>query len=114
MFDRRESDRRYAQKPEVKRRMRDVTKEWRRKNPQWSSHYHMWKRYRLTPDEVARIKAEGCRICLTKEGRIHIDHNHETNEVRGGLCENCNRGIGMFKESTLLLRQAIAYLESFQ
>ena len=40
-----------------------------------------------------------------------VDHCHETNEVRGLLCHNCNRGIGLLQDSVSNLESAIKYLE---
>lgn len=40
-----------------------------------------------------------------------VDHNHETGELRGILCFNCNSAIGHFKDSTELLRKAVLYLK---
>ena len=59
-------------------------------------------------------KQEGkCAICNrkphTKRG-LHIDHCHKTGEVRGLLCHGCNIGIGNFKHSTDLIKNAIEYL----
>ena len=58
-----------------------------------------------------------CPICqkTTIPGltsRIVLDHNHETGEVRGWICDSCNTGIGRFKDSVSLLEKAIAYLET--
>jgi len=56
-----------------------------------------------------------CAICgiqeeeLTK--KLAVDHNHETNIVRGLLCNGCNLGLGQFKDSVVLLSFAIEYLE---
>lgn len=52
-----------------------------------------------------------CEIC-GGSGRMCIDHNHETNKIRGVLCNLCNRGLGYFQDSPLLLRKAAAYLEN--
>ena len=43
-----------------------------------------------------------------------IDHNHETNIVRGLLCHNCNVGLGHFKDSVGYLKEAINYLEGYK
>lgn len=53
-----------------------------------------------------------CPICSTALAttRVHVDHDHRTNTVRGLLCELCNRGLGQFKDSSALLRNAIQYL----
>ena len=53
-----------------------------------------------------------CLICRSTTGqrRLHIDHNHRTGAIRGLLCGECNRAIGLFKDSPLSLRRAIRYL----
>jgi hypothetical protein len=40
----------------------------------------------------------------------HIDHCHLYKNVRGMLCQNCNRGLGCFRDQTRILRAAIVYL----
>ena len=56
----------------------------------------------------------GCAICEApppENGSLHVDHDHETGEVRGLLCFSCNGGIGQFQEDPLILRAAIRYLD---
>ena len=51
---------------------------------------------------------------VTKTGRVKrltVDHNHETNTIRGLLCSNCNTGLGMFSDNPELLIAAAEYLE---
>ena len=70
--------------------------------------------YGLTEEQiqVLRAKQNGlCAICKRAPNRWHIDHNHATNRFRGLLCETCNVGLGMFKDSTDNLKAAIRYLE---
>jgi len=55
-----------------------------------------------------------CAICETHVDNLDypldVDHDHETGEVRGLLCRRCNLGIGFFKDSIRLLKNAIEYL----
>lgn len=65
----------------------------------------------------AMLSAQGglCAICrkVNSDGRrLVVDHNHATKEVRGLLCSNCNRGIGCFQDSPILLTATIEYLKN--
>lgn len=66
-------------------------------------------RYGLKGDEADKLKEDGCEICGS-ENNLHIDHNHGTGEVRGVLCNNCNRALGMFQDDPHLLLDAAHYL----
>jgi len=64
-----------------------------------------------------------CAICGLSEGhrsqrgrkcRLAIDHDHRTGVVRGLLCNNCNRGLGRFKDDPILLELAVRYLKREQ
>lgn len=77
-------------------------------------HYYR-SRYNLTREEVDELALVGCAICGTTDwgGRFkrpHVDHCHETNKVRGILCNTCNVGLGLFKDNPTLLRSAAKYL----
>ena len=56
-----------------------------------------------------------CAICgieaTEMKRELSVDHNHETNKIRGLLCDRCNIGLGNFRDSTTLLSVAIEYLE---
>lgn len=57
-----------------------------------------------------------CAICQSPEnGRyahLSVDHDHDTGKIRGLLCNNCNRGIGLLKDDPKILEQAKKYLET--
>lgn len=69
----------------------------------------------LSPYQFMLEKQKGvCAICgqKCKSGRaLAIDHDHETEEVRGLLCGKCNRGLGLFGDSSKLLLDASNYLK---
>lgn len=83
----------------------------------------LMRRYGITEDEYAEmLEAQDgkCAICGNTQGRIHsltgeprhlaVDHDHETEIRRGLLCDNCNQGIGLFKDDPDLLMAAALYL----
>ena len=61
-----------------------------------------------------------CAICgksnfpmkSISSGCLVVDHNHKTNKVRGLLCHNCNRALGLLQDNTETLENAINYLKS--
>lgn len=74
-------------------------------------------RYGITKadfDQMWEEQAGECAICfntLTLELRGYaIDHNHETGEVRGLLCNRCNTGLGLFRDNPSYLASAEVYL----
>lgn len=92
-----------------------------------SSDYMTLKRYRFDRARVLQIVADqgGCAMCHTAEPRAmgfrngwHVDHDHKCCPgdescglcIRGVLCADCNKLIGLAGDSPERLRQAIAYL----
>lgn len=84
------------------------------------------RKFGLTPEAYQELLASvdhKCQICGADEGAskrnrkwtaLSIDHVHESDEIRGVLCDRCNPGIGMFKDDPELLEAAAAYLRAFQ
>lgn len=76
--------------------------------------------YGLTVADYARmLEAQGgvCGICGGKEEskrykHLSVDHDHATGRVRGLLCNNCNRALGLLKDSTIILLAAARYLKA--
>jgi hypothetical protein len=67
------------------------------------------------PDYERMLEEQGggCYICgkkPTDKRALDIDHDHETGKVRGLLCSNHNRGIGLLDDDISLLARAIQYL----
>lgn len=70
--------------------------------------------YGIEREELERMlerQGGACAICRQPfNGVPRIDHDHATDHVRGLLCNNCNAGLGMFKDDPQRLRRAISYL----
>ena len=67
-----------------------------------------------TRDQLAAHQDGQCAICGAEESaltkRLAVDHDHGTGRVRGLLCQNCNLGLGHFRDDTGVLLAAINYL----
>lgn len=71
------------------------------------------QKYGLTPEQITQMgldRDSRCDIC-GQQRRLHVDHDHETQKIRGMLCFPCNVSIGHFQDDPQLLRKAIEYLE---
>jgi len=56
-------------------------------------------------------KQEGkCAICFEIFEILVVDHDHKTNQIRGLLCDSCNKGLGHFKDNPMHLTSALDYL----
>jgi hypothetical protein len=93
----------------------EKAKRWNKENP----HYSLSQAgVNVTAEDFHKLLSEQngkCAVCgyapKENEKRLCIDHDHNTNEVRGLLCSRCNRGIGMFGDNANFLKSAASYLE---
>ena len=102
---------------------RNTCKECRKEYQRSHQIARRWKysnKYNITLEDYDQMLASQdgkCAICTTNDAggpgkRFVVDHNHNTGEVRGLLCNNCNRGIGYLKDSPNILSQALTYLST--
>lgn len=74
------------------------------------------RKYGITPERYEELLAEqngGCAICgqACSTGQfLSVDHDHVTGEVRGLLCRQHNRALGLFDDDPELLRISRDYL----
>ena len=63
-------------------------------------------------DRMLEEQDGGCHICGKKpEGRaLDIDHDHATGKVRGLLCSNHNRALGLLGDDISLMLKSVEYL----
>ncbi|MDO8302701.1 MAG: endonuclease VII domain-containing protein, partial [Sedimentisphaerales bacterium] len=72
--------------------------------------------YGMTTEEYDEILTAQNGVCATcgrpPNGKyLSIDHDHDTGKVRGLLCDNCNRSLGLTHESIDILAKMINYLK---
>jgi hypothetical protein len=83
------------------------------RTPEKRREWNLRHKYGITVDEYNKMLEDQdgkCRICNTPLEKPMVDHNHETGEVRGLLCGNCNSMIGMARDDINILARAILYL----
>lgn len=88
-----------------------------RKGTEW----HYMSRYGITHQQFLDLAFEQgnkCSICgidLTFAEKCNtravLDHDHNSGEIRGVLCNSCNTALGLFKDSEHVLQNAIVYLK---
>lgn len=76
------------------------------------------KTYNITFEEYLQMfenQEHKCDICKKEldlySQFTHLDHCHESEKVRGILCNSCNRLLGSAKDNISVLKEAINYLE---
>ena len=75
------------------------------------------RQYGITQAEyegLAEFQGHQCAICGKDDvyRALDIDHDHNTGEVRGLLCTNCNTALGRFKDDIDGLERALYYLKN--
>jgi len=95
---------------------------WHKAHPEYARKKGL-KQYNLTLEQYEELfNAQGrrCAACGTdksfsrRTSTFPVDHDHETNEVRGILCMNCNRALGLLKDSIPVLEGMLAYLKKYE
>lgn len=88
------------------------------RNPDAEFNRLLKRRYGITLIERNRIllEQEGrCAICLRHEDqfkhRLSLDHDHKTGRIRGILCSNCNRALGLYWDNEETHARFVDYLK---
>ena len=102
---------------------REYTRAYTAANPtapenQWAASIKY--RYGITEDQYWKMFADQggvCALCGVEPGernrnnRLSVDHNHETGQVRGLLCYNCNTAAGLLDDDPMLAAKLAQYLK---
>jgi hypothetical protein len=87
------------------------------------SYTHIRSRYGLSKDQYDALLERQGGVCVgcgllprgggkgNANGKLFVDHDHETDDIRGLLCQGCNAAVGLVYDSPSTLRKLAAYLE---
>ena len=80
---------------------------------------HLKRTFGMSEADYERLLASqggGCAICggLPASRNLHIDHDHETGQVRGALCFACNVAIGHLRDDPMIAIKLLDYLERYR
>lgn len=105
-----------------KKCQKESSKRWARDNPEsiqkTNRKVRLKREYGITQAEylrMLRVQKDGCAICGEKnhDGQeLCIDHDHKTGRVRGLLCHNCNRALGLVEDDPERLKKLAAYVQN--
>jgi hypothetical protein len=115
-------DRKYYSNPFNRRRKRQRQREYYYRNRETCLDRIRKINYKLSGDDYQQmLAAQGscCAICrgtstVLRSGRrrqLAVDHDHLSGGVRGLLCNDCNAGLGYFRNDPAFLIAAAAYLK---
>lgn len=97
---------------EVERERYKNDPEFRKRRRAWARYY----KYGLSQDQFEALvkeydnKCAGCRSEFNDKNVLHIDHDHNTGQIRGILCVRCNIFLGAIRDSVETLDRLKAYL----
>jgi hypothetical protein len=101
---------------------RDRNKKWVKKNPEKHKESqlrgNLKGKYGISLEEYEKkliVQNGVCAICNQPPNgrRLAVDHDHETDEVRGLLCDSCNFSLGLLKEDPIRIKNLLFYLERY-
>jgi hypothetical protein len=138
MRNTRENSRRYREKH--RKELSEKSKEWARKNREhcnarnnaWrlahpeiiklssKKAYHKMVYGEPYENKLERLKQQdfrcanpGCRTVDPGGHGWNTDHNHETNQIRGELCNGCNLALGILNEDLARIQGLADYLKKY-
>lgn len=95
-------------------KIRENQRRIRREHPERRRATIIKSRYGISLAEYDALIAGACAICGATDRTMHLDHCHETGQVRDALCNLCNKGLGCFADSPERMRDAAGYVEAHQ
>ena len=94
---------------------------WRQENPEYTKEMYrrvnLKRKYGISLEQfdiLLEKQEHRCAVCLKHSSehktKFHVDHNHKTGEIRGLLCNFCNRRVVGRHTNPDIFERAAAYL----
>ena len=87
---------------------------YKQENPEKVRNIRYKSLYGITLEQVDKMKKDQKGLCATcgrkPDTTLCVDHDHTTGKVRGLLCNQCNRALGLLRDDIDILRQSVKYL----
>ena len=98
------------------KKAKEYDKKYRKNNPEKRRFARIKATYGLSHQDWLKMWEEQdgrCIICgmaFATPTNAQVDHDHNTGEIRGLLCNHCNFAIGLFNDNPEFMIRAIKYL----
>jgi len=83
--------------------------------------YRLKANYGITLEDYNKLlilQDYKCKICNEKDSkcivkkRLSVDHDHKTGKVRGLLCDNCNKSLGLLRDNPIIVANMLKYIQN--
>lgn len=99
--------------PEFRAKRVEEVRRWRQKRD--GRRYRLYKHCgyeRGDYDRMFQAQDGKCAICGRTDKPLVVEHCHVAEQIRGLTCNDCNTGIGFFRDNPEILSAAIQYLKA--
>jgi hypothetical protein len=102
-------------------RINALAREKNRLNPERTKNHSLKQKFGITLSEYNKMSEQQNHVCAVcgnpetvKRGQktktLAVDHCHETNKIRGLLCQKCNQALGLLKENVTTITNLLNYI----
>lgn len=104
---------------------RDASNAWHKRHPEKRRNQNYKHNHKITLEEYNAMFAKQGGLCAScgcpaagmhygKPRNLAVDHCHKTGEIRGLLCDMCNRALGMLDDDPEKIKALLRYITENQ